>query len=213
VSVEGTTITVDGRHTVELSRKPSATASAPTLDALLAGLPESTTVGADALSGYVAVVVPLPHTQVVAWQVGEAATPVTDAPEPEQVAAGWIRHSEEGAQLVLPDAEAALFARARHALAMGVAVDASVIELAEAVSANVRSGWFDAALDGTDRLAAAQRGRGRIGEGRAVNDRCAGGVRLVAPGRRPGRRARAPGRPGGGRGPVAAAPRRQAART
>jgi hypothetical protein len=166
VIVSGTTVVVDGRHTIELSRRPSATASAPGLDGLGQALPMATTVSAE-LSGYVAVVVPLPHTQSASWQVMGDGVELTPLPDPDQVAAGWTRHAEEGAQLNLPPTEAVAFVRARHLVALGAATDGSVIDVADQVAAALALGWFDAALDGTEELARTQRGRGRIGDDEA----------------------------------------------
>jgi hypothetical protein len=163
VVVQDSLVVVDGRHAVHLSRRPSSTASAATLDELSAALPGATTVTKE-LSGYCAIVMPLPHTQAVSWQVTAAGDDAAVAPEPEQVAAGWVRHAEEGAQLVVPPSAATAFSRARHLVAMGAVPGAPVVEVAEHVVAAVALGWFDAALDGTERLAGGQRGRGRIGD-------------------------------------------------
>jgi len=163
IVVADSTIIVDGRDVIRLSRRPSATESAAGLDELLRRLPETSTMNRE-LTGYAAVVVPLPHTQAVSWQVLDTSETPASVPDPDQVVAGWIRHSEEGAQLSLPATEATAFARGRHLVALGVAPGASIVEVADHVAAAVRLGWFDAALDGTERLAIAQGGRGRIGD-------------------------------------------------
>jgi hypothetical protein len=168
VAIDGSTVVIDGHQVIHLSRRPSASTSAADLDGLAEALPGATTVQAQ-LSGYAAVVVPLPHTQAVSWHLLDAGLDGADPtlvvmPEPDQVAAGWIRHSAEGAQLLLAGPSATAFTRDRHIVAMGVTTEGPLLDVADQVGAAVRLGWFDAALDGTERLALAQRGRGRIGD-------------------------------------------------
>jgi hypothetical protein len=118
------------------------------------------------MAGYAAFVAPLPHTQaanVVLLAGGEDARPTT-IPPPEQVASGWEAQIDRGARVSIPSPGMEALRRGRARLVMGPGPDPALGEVAERLASVLRLGWFEDAVQPTEWLIAAQRGRGGFGD-------------------------------------------------
>ncbi len=163
IEVEGREVRVGGEVALRLSRPVAVAVSAPSRAELCERVVDASAIETGPMSGYVAVVVPLPHAQACDGLVLPGESP-PEAPSVERLTAGWATHLERGATFALPDP---LAARARGALAevaLGPADHGELRVVADHLRAVLHLGWFDEAADPTERLLRAQRGRGAIGD-------------------------------------------------
>ncbi len=116
---------------------------------------------------FLAAVAPLPHAQTLRWCWGSQAWPRRLA-EPEEVAAGWTQQTATGAQLVLPPPNDERFEEARRFLALGLGDDVGVADRVRRLHDLLALGWFEAAVDETERLRATRRWRGDYGDHRTT---------------------------------------------
>lgn len=173
IEVRNHDVYVDGAIALRISRTPHVAVAAPTLDELRDRLVTADTVTTGSMSGYVAVVVPLPHGQ----SCDALVLPGDDPPEPpgaERLAAGWTTQLERGATWVIPEREARRARRATSSVALGAALDGDLAATARHLRAVLHLGWFDEAAEPTERLLAAQRSRGAIGDDATTVEALAG---------------------------------------
>jgi hypothetical protein len=157
---------VDGRPAFALGRRPAASVAADDLDGLAERVATAGGLTGGAMAGFAAFVAPLPHTQAahaIVLPGGEDARPAA-IPPPEQVASGWEAQIDRGARVSIPSPGVEALRRGRARLVMGPGLDPTLGEVAERLASALRLGWFEDAVQPTEWLIAAQRGRGGFGD-------------------------------------------------
>ena len=146
-----------------VSRRPAHWLAGPDFDAVADSLDTAAQDAPDATEGPVmAVVVPIPHTQVVRFVLGADGLEADAAPSSEQVVSGWHTQLEVGTRVEWSDAtDAARWDRQRARLLMAD-WPAGVDGVADRLRAQLMCGWHDLAHPAGETLIGVQRWRGGL---------------------------------------------------
>jgi hypothetical protein len=152
---------VDGRQFLHSTRRPARVLVADDIDELAARVGTDDDGAAPTSGAWGAVVVPLPHTQVVAAVVAERDP--GSVPSADQVASGWSRQVDRGTRLELgDDRRAGSWERDRRDLLVGRAGGSPVVAAAGRLSAFLRLGWWAEASEATEAVLGVQRASGQV---------------------------------------------------
>lgn len=161
-TVAGNELRVGDEVALRVSRTPAVVVAAPTQEELRETVVAAAGIAAGTLTGYVAVVVPLPHTQSCHGLIRPSSDVMV--PSVEQVSSGWSAHLDRGTSWSIPGPDADRARQALATVALGPLDRADLGVVARNLRAVLHLGWFDAAADPTETLLAAQGARGGVGD-------------------------------------------------